>query len=97
MPQFDIFAFFNNSVYFFVLFISFYVFMVRVLMPKVLKVLKLRKQKVEYLNNINWLATNRLNVWNSKFFNNFQKVVSFNKFYFVKYGDKKDSGANLFK
>lgn len=62
MPQFDIFAFFNNSIYFFVLFISFYVLMVRVFMPQVLKVLKLRKQKVEYLNNISWLASNRLNL-----------------------------------
>lgn len=71
--------------------------MVRVFMPKVLKVLKLRKQKVEYLNNINWLATNRLNSWKFKYFNGFSNLMSMNRFFFVKVGDKKESASNIFK
>jgi hypothetical protein len=66
-------------------------------MPKVLKVLKLRKQKVEYLNNVNWLVINRLKSWDYKYFEGFNTLISFNRFFFMKYGDKKDAGTSIFK
>ena len=53
MPQFDVFFFFNNVLYFMISFTILYIVMTWVFLPKILKILKIRKQKIEFLNKIN--------------------------------------------
>lgn len=83
MPQFDIFFFFNNVIFFSTMFSVLYITITWVFLPRFAKVMFLRKQKLEYLVKINWIYANRLlqgfNLNQALFFVSFSGISNFLK------------------
>ena len=68
MPQFDIFFYFNSILYFLISFITLYMLMSYILLPRILSVLKIRKQKLDFLYKMSFLYKMRAKRIDSIFF-----------------------------
>lgn len=77
MPQFDVFFFFNNALFFMLSFTIFYIIMTWVFLPKILKILKIRKQKVDFLTKMNWLYNIRFSYWTQSLAAAFSNITTF--------------------
>lgn len=77
MPQFDVFFFFNNALFFMISFTIFYITMTWIFLPKILKILKIRKQKIDFLTKMNWLYSIRLKQWTNSLSAAFTSIITF--------------------